>query len=367
MLRVNGVSAEDVFAGMRDEWNGLLERSASGSVFQTWEWAFAWWSRFKGGERRLFILSVKDGEDVVGIAPWVVTRHRLRGGMKLDRVEFLGEETVHGDHLDMLVDARADRQAVVGAAVDFMEGARGEWDLIHLNGVPDDSRVGRILEESARAKGYRVVREPYCRCPLLRLPGSWEELEAGLKKGLRRNFTYQQRRLEREFGLRFERLDRSDLEKALGSFFDLHEKRWREKGKSGSFTSKRKRDFYREAGRLLSRGDGLRINGLFVGDALAGVLFGLRYGRSFSYLQSGLDPAWGKYSVGQLLVGNSIRQAIEEGCETFDFLRGPEEYKYDWGAADRRTVRLTMSRPTAKMGLFHAVGAAAKAAERLRG
>jgi hypothetical protein len=31
------------FNELREEWDGLLERSSSKSIFLTWEWLFYWW------------------------------------------------------------------------------------------------------------------------------------------------------------------------------------------------------------------------------------------------------------------------------------------------------------------------------------
>jgi CelD/BcsL family acetyltransferase involved in cellulose biosynthesis len=45
-----------------------------------------------------------------------------------------------------------------------------------------------------------------------------------------------------------------------------------------------------------------------------------------------------------LLIGHAIEQAITEGAEEFDFLRGREAYKNAWGAADRATFSLRMAR-----------------------
>jgi CelD/BcsL family acetyltransferase involved in cellulose biosynthesis len=66
-------------------------------------------------------------------------------------------------------------------------------------------------------------------------------------------------------------------------------------------------------------------------------------GRVHAYL-SGFDPQWSRFSPGAVLLGYSIRQAIEEGAIEFDFLRRPEPFKYAWGAHDRFNRELVLSR-----------------------
>ena|SRR5438105_11909593 len=61
--------------------------------------------------------------------------------------------------------------------------------------------------------------------------------------------------------------------------------------------------------------------------------------KSVQLYLSGFDPALARFSLGTLLVGHAIEEAVREGAEEFDFLRGQEDYKYRWGAKDRLVYR----------------------------
>ncbi len=56
--------------------------------------------------------------------------------------------------------------------------------------------------------------------------------------------------------------------------------------------------------------------------------------------QSGMDPQFGHMSPGFLANLVVIQQAITEGYGLFDFLRGDEPYKADWGARPVEMVRI---------------------------
>jgi CelD/BcsL family acetyltransferase involved in cellulose biosynthesis len=60
---------------------------------------------------------------------------------------------------------------------------------------------------------------------------------------------------------------------------------------------------------------------------------------------SGFDPQWAAFSPGVLLIAHAIEEAIREGQQEFDFLRGNEPYKYLWGAQDSSTWQRTLSHP----------------------
>ena len=68
------------------------------------------------------------------------------------------------------------------------------------------------------------------------------------------------------------------------------------------------------------------------------------YGSSRLLYNSGYDPNYSSFSIGLLLKAMCIREAIEEGKEYFDFLRGMESYKYHFGAKDVQLYRLVVHR-----------------------
>ncbi|MEE8347693.1 MAG: GNAT family N-acetyltransferase, partial [Dehalococcoidia bacterium] len=59
---------------------------------------------------------------------------------------------------------------------------------------------------------------------------------------------------------------------------------------------------------------------------------------------SGYNPDYAYLSVGLLSKALALRKAIEEGRSRFDFLRGPEPYKYDLVARDVAVYRCTVRR-----------------------
>jgi len=63
--------------------------------------------------------------------------------------------------------------------------------------------------------------------------------------------------------------------------------------------------------------------------------------------QSGMNPQFGHMSPGFLANLAVIQQAITEGYRVFDFLRGDEPYKADWGARPLEMVRIRAVPPRA--------------------
>ena len=49
-------------------------------------------------------------------------------------------------------------------------------------------------------------------------------------------------------------------------------------------------------------------------------------------------------SVGVVLLGEAIKESIAKGKTVFDFMRGPESYKYDFGARDTQIYNIRISK-----------------------
>ena len=68
----------------------------------------------------------------------------------------------------------------------------------------------------------------------------------------------------------------------------------------------------------------------------------------YLYYNAGVDPDARDLSPGVLLVAEFIRRALADGARRFDFLRGDEPYKYEWGAVDEPIQRILVRRDAAR-------------------
>src|SRR5207302_8050276 len=81
-------------------------------------------------------------------------------------------------------------------------------------------------------------------------------------------------------------------------------------------------------------------------------LYGLRYGSTFYFYQSGFDQAYSKYSAGLVMMGLAIKAALEEGALEYDLLHGDEEYKFHWAHSQRELIRLEGYPPHARARIY---------------
>jgi CelD/BcsL family acetyltransferase involved in cellulose biosynthesis len=180
------------------------------------------------------------------------------------------------------------------------------------------------------------------RCPVLTLPKTWDEYLARLSGKDRHELRRKIRRLERELpGATTRSHGAADgWDEAMTRFLTLH--RLSKVGKA-RFMDEQMERFFRSATSRLAAAGWARLWFLeFEGAAVAAFLC-LEYGGSVGLYNSGFDPARAVLAPGIVLLAHVIRDAIDRGFPTFDFLRGEEPYKYSFGPSPEDVLNVKVT------------------------
>ncbi len=326
---------------LRGEWDALLERSPSATLYQTWEWNEAWW-RCHGRGKRLHLITVRDeGAALVGIAPLYVSLHL---GTPMRRLAFVG--TGAADYLDIV--AAEGLEVQVCAAVLERIAASRCFDMADLQQLRPGSALrtaagDAAFPEALRARLSAHEQEP---CPGLLLADTWDQVAAGLGKKMRTNIGYYERLITRSFdAVEVSIAGEAEIDEGMRALFDLHRARWRSRMMPGVLASARTQAFHTEIARRFHARGALRLHLMRLDGRIASALYCYRFRDRYYYYLGGFDPELGKFSLGTVLTAHAIRQAVAEGCRLFDFLRGAEPYKYRWLPEDVMNERLLLARP----------------------
>lgn len=332
MLAVSEISNAEGLSALREEWDDLLTRSKNAGIFQTWEWVSTTW-KYYGRGKKILIACVRDGDRLVGLAPFEITRMYA---LPLRRLQIIGTGT--SDYLDFILDSEHE-VAAAEAVLGWLNDSDKRWDLLDLQQFPEDSPTLGTLGASP-VQGEIVVGE---HCPYLPLADTWEEMLPRFGKKTRSNIGYYERITRRDFAeVTIGALGESELDEGMDAFFELHTQRWRKRWLPGMLVGAARQGFHREVARLCLNRGWLRLYGLRLDGVLRAVLYCYAFnGRAYYYL-GGFDPTLSKYSIGTVLTGFAIRDSIENGCREFDFLRGDEPYKYRWTDSQRTNSRLIL-------------------------
>ncbi len=314
------------FSDLEGEWQALLTQNSSHRVFYTPGWQRVWWEEFGAGWD-LHLLSVRRDGLLVGIAPLM-----QRG----PTISSLCDPEVC-DYSDII--AAAGEEGVYAALLDYL--APGEWQALELPCLPGDSPTLTHLVAAAKAKGLRVRTEVRDVCPRVELPPTWDEYLASLSKKQRHELRRKIRRLD-EHGSSYRYYAVStpqSLSQDVDDFIRLH--RLSNPAKAEFMSPEMERFFHHLAAHLMDNGE-LKLYFLEVAGVRVSATFCFDYNDEFSLYNSGFDPAYSALSVGLLLKAFCLKDAIAAGKKRFDFLRGPEPYKYHLGGEDFEVYRCTI-------------------------
>jgi CelD/BcsL family acetyltransferase involved in cellulose biosynthesis len=172
---------------------------------------------------------------------------------------------------------------------------------------------------------------------------------------MRREARRQERRLERDHGLRWELLDGAGGAGTahFDRMFALHSARWRDGG--SLFVAHA--SFHREFAAIAAACGWLRIWIAVADGRDVAASYGFRLGGVESEYQGGRDPDWAGPSPGFALQAHTIRAALEDGMREYRLLRGGEAYKYRFADDDPGVETVLVAR-----GSVAAAAAAAAAA-----
>lgn len=313
---------------LESEWRALLPRCREKWVFFWPTWLRVWWQEFGAG-RELMLLSVRRDGQLVGVAPLMREDGRLT---------FAGDTNVC-DYMDVIA-AEGEESNVVSA---LLRGLGEEpWDELALWAVPEDSPTLDSLRTAAPSLGLKVETEVEDVCPYVDLPDTWDEYLAGLDKKDRHELRRKLRKLSRGGEVGTEALEApAEVAAAMGDFLRLY--RQSRTDKAEFMTPQMERFFCAIVDALAAEGR-VEMHFLTLNDVRVAAVLCFCAGEEALLYNSGYDAGYAHLSVGLLSKALVLQKAIEEGKKRFDFLRGPEPYKYDLGAVDRRVYRCIVRR-----------------------
>lgn len=335
----------DALASLEDEWWDLVARAADANVYLTPAWAGAWWRTFGEGPRtqashnRLHLVAVRRSGRLVGLAP-MLEASLVPGPLGLRMLVGIGHE--NADFGGVLVDR--DEPEALDEIVEHLASELGRRrTVLNLTRLADDSPFLAALR-ARLGDGHEFRQEEHEAYPYLSLR-AFEDPERAVRKLLKKNDVLRRgRRLAEvgEVGWTYHRPGSATED--LDAFLRLHDLRWAGRAPTGPFTSVPGRAFLADASEALDRAGLLRIS--FV--TLDGVPIVGRYGAVFGgfYLgmKSGWDPTYATYGPGHLVVGRLLEQAVADGLEGFDFMRGAGDHKSAWTNESREVGFTTVAR-----------------------
>lgn len=332
-------SAEDL-ARLELQWNELVAASETDNPFLQWEWCSTWWRHYGVGHE-LAVVLVRDGDQLIGLAPLYVERGKEAREPGVMR--FLGTGEVCSEYLGFIFRRGHEQQAGQELIHFLLQDSNIGWRQLRLTHVPAHGTTAAVLQASLHGgpRPFRVDRAAASWS--IELSKSWDEFLDSIESKRRGKFRRALRELEKNRFEFHEVTCETEIDAAWEDLRRLHQARWQRQGKPGCFASRRFTEFHRELLRPLWRRGSLLLNSLRLRGQTVAASYCLRHlGRVYFY-QGGIDPEAMQVRPGHSLRVCELRRAIERGDRVFDFLSGDEDYKVQWATDQIEMLQITVA------------------------
>lgn len=342
------VTTRAAFDALEDDWNDLFARAGRDTqLFQTFNWLWHWANHYlpptdDAGGAKLAIVTARIGGRLA--LAWPMVSERVG---PITQLSWMGAPV--SQYGDVVIDPDVDAPALLRAALALVR-ARSGADVLRLRKVREDSAIAPFLAEI----DARILSEDTA--PYLTLSGvSDADYEKRLSSGARRKRRQKRRKLEEQSAVGFVRATAgAEAQALIETTFRLKRAWLKSRGLlSAAFSDPRMQQLFIALASDTSRPAGFHIQAVTCGGQPVAIETGfICKGRCAPHI-SAYEPAFERYSVGQLLWEDSIRHARADGVAIFDFMAPGDSYKLEW--ADNTVAVRDWAVPTSLAGRAYSV------------
>ncbi len=333
-LSVVPVSTVTDMERLKEDWDATYAADPQAHMFSSWWWVRSW---IESTPYKWTVLVARRGEAgaAVGFAVFGATYSRW-GPVPLLHELYFGTKPL-GDYSGFVI--LPEYQVEAAAAFGRFVRDRLRWDRLRLRDVLDE----RLDDFLAGLYGdHTTIRhEKGTQCPFITLPATWDGyLQSFMSSKGRYRVRHGLREIEKLPGFRASIADSANLPEHTEALLSLWQGRWGQRSLEDLAVYRRLLVSTADCGHLWLR---------TIWDAATPVASLVAFKdpvrRTFSYYIGGFNREYASLGPGKVIVGWTIRDAIEAGYSYFDFLLGGEEYKTElFGAQPRSTQSLSVMR-----------------------
>jgi len=312
-------TTEESFASLDSYCGGARYNLRWSSVFVLPGWLRVWWQSFGDGAE-LYLRTVRQGEEIIGIAPLFFR----------DKTAALIGSADVCDYLDF-VPARGREEEFFSVLLDDLI-ERGV-SYLDLGPLRPDSTVLNYLVAIARNRNYPVLCQEEGVSVELDLPATWDEYLAALATKQRHEVKRKLRRLDEAGNIAYRCIEVSppQVDGFMDTFLRLFALSREEKAE---FMTPHRESFFRSLAGAMAEAKLLRLGVLELNAVTVAMIMGFDYNDTMYLYNSAYDPDYRQLSVGLLSKVLCLKDSIEGDKKKFDFLKGGEPYKYQLGGSE---------------------------------
>jgi CelD/BcsL family acetyltransferase involved in cellulose biosynthesis len=336
VLEITPLTSFGSLERLRPEWLALYESARIANPFAHPEWLLGWAKQF-ASESSLYVLAVRSGGELVGVAPFS-RRSRSVLGRRVTMIRPLG-----GGRRSQLIEmpqvlaAPRESRHVLRSVVGHLCREADGWDWAEIELGPGQGWFEREWIPAHGAGSGSVALHKGTRAfVLLPLASTWEELRGTLKRNVKESIRRGSNRLGRD-GHEWKIVEPDSspeaIDRAIAKLVSLHRDRAALDGTEPHpdyFADPREEAMLHDVGRRMNGSQCFTPLTLAVdGEEVAARLV-LETPDTVFFSVSGFDPRWWRHNVATTLLALALRRSIDRGRVVANLSHGPDVSKLRW-------------------------------------
>lgn len=287
-------------------------------IFTLPAWLKTWWRNFGTGAE-LYLKAVKQGDQVIGIAPL-----QIRDG----KASFVGNPDIC-DYQDFITAPNREKEFFNAILEDLRQNGIKTLELEPLR--PDSSSIKHLVP-LAQERNFSISSYQSDVSLDLDLPANWEDYLTGLDGKQRHELKRKIRNLQRSGTVDYRVIEDS---RAISEFTDLFLQMFPDyRRDKAEFMTAEMQNFFRSMSLAMAEIGILRFGVLGLENKSVAMIMYFDYSGNMYLYNSAYDPEFRSLSVGVINKARCIQDGIEKRKKKFDFLKGSEQYKYYLGGKE---------------------------------
>ena len=322
-MQTRFVTTDQGLVALKEDWDRLVAaRPETEMPFYSWDWFYHSWLHFgKPVGMELFVVSVHESDQLVGILP-LVRERRKSSGVGNRVLSFCNTGITPRN--DMFTDPRQDQEVVFRATWDHLFEHRSAWDMLEFANVLDSSPFHPFILKGKHRRGYALIQNQGRISPFAELPGTLEDHINSLSKETRKTH----RKRVRHFNVAgtsrqirfFEKPE--EIDEGLKYLETVHNNSWK-----GPYRNQHYPLFYQEVTPILAERGEVKIAIAFLDDVPISGGYMLSKNGTYYGCITDYDQKYQEYSPGILLLNYQLEHLLKERGRIFDFCGADQAYK----------------------------------------
>jgi CelD/BcsL family acetyltransferase involved in cellulose biosynthesis len=331
-IYIKEITTEKGLEEIKILWDDLLMKSHTNVLYLTYEWLQTWWRCFQSPLKKICVLAVYNGGELVGIAPFMEIQTKVLG-FSINTIEFLSMVQFAYSPLNIsatldIIAKKEEHQNVIKSILEYLSEKKMGWHYIRLHPIPRKSPTLECMKNECRMIGLHYSQRHVLSNAVLSMETSWDEYLKERGKDFIKKFRHLKNKIAVFSDTGF-KVYKDLKEFSFDNILTIERNSW--KSKSGvPIDAKVYRNFYNEIMIATSLKGWLSLWVLSVDSTDIAYDLSIDYNKTVEALKSSYRSDYLDYSPGNLLTYFEIEEYFRRKIKNMNFLWGDHSFKTKW-------------------------------------